>query len=149
MTQMWKPGLSLIAVSALLAACSAETSQPDTVDEQTQSAVAESGAPVIPQSASAAASTAAQPAYAGRWMGVEGTFMTITPQTGNAYQVVITDLDGPKTYAGTLQADGLHIERNGTPRVIVPGDGEATGMKWLAEKSDCLVVAANEGYCRD
>lgn len=149
MTPMWKPSISLITVSALLVACSAETSQPAPVDEQTQSAVAESESPFIPQSASAAASTAAHPAYAGRWMGVEGTFMTITPQTGNAYQVVITDLDGPKTYAGTLQADGLHIERNGTPLVIVPGDGEATGMKWLAEKSDCLVVAANEGYCRN
>ncbi len=27
------------------------------------------------------------------------------------------------------------------------GDGEATGLKWLADK-DCLIVATGEGYCR-
>ncbi|WP_298331653.1 hypothetical protein [Asticcacaulis sp.] len=141
MTSLWRPGAALIAVSALLAACSAEPSQP-AAEETAQSAVSETPASVVSPSASAFD-------YAGRWTGVEGTYMTITPQSDTAYQVVIADLDGPKTYAGTLQADGLHIERNGTALVIVPGDGEATGMKWLAEKSDCLVVAANEGYCRD
>lgn len=141
MTPIWKPGAALIVVSALLTACSAEPSQP-AAEETAQSAVSEPTLSVVSSSTSAFD-------YAGHWTGVEGTYMTITPQTDTAYQVVIADLDGPKTYAGTLHADGLHIERNGTPLVIVPGDGEATGMKWLAEKSDCLVVAANEGYCRD
>lgn len=141
MTPTWKSGTALIAVCALLTACSAEPPQPET-EEATQSAVSETPPEVMSSSASTFD-------YAGRWTGVEGTYMTIAPHADRAYQVVIADLDGPKTYAGTLQADGLHIERDGTPLVIVPGDGEATGMKWLAQKSDCLVVAANEGYCRD
>jgi hypothetical protein len=28
-------------------------------------------------------------------------------------------------------------------------DGARTGMKWLADKRDCLTVAFGEGYCRD
>lgn len=141
-------GLGLVAAVAL-GACSAEAPPSDSAANASESAVAEVAAPVAPQSASAAASTASQPAYAGRWTGVEGTYMTITQTSGDAYEVVIADLDGPKTFPGTLKPDGLHIVRNGSPLVIVPGDGEATGMKWLAEKSDCLVVTANEGYCRD
>ncbi|UDF05273.1 hypothetical protein [Asticcacaulis sp. AND118] len=151
MARIWAKrfgGLGFV-VAVALSACSAEAPPADSAANASESAVAEIAAPVAPQSASAAASTASQPAYAGRWTGVEGTYMTITPKSGDAYEVVMADLDGPKTYAGTLKPDGLHVDRNGTPLVIVPGDGEATGMKWLADKSDCLVVAANEGYCRD
>lgn len=141
MTSLWRPSAALFAVSVLLGACSAERSQP-AAEEVAQSPLSETPASAVSSSASAFD-------YAGHWKGVEGTYMTIMLQLDTTYQVVIADLDGPKTYVGTLQADGLHIERNGVPAVIVPGDGEATGMKWLTEKSDCLVVAVNEGYCRD
>ena len=86
--------------------------------------------------------------YVGKWTGPEGTAMTITP-AGSQYEVVITNLDGPRTFTGTLEGNGIHITRDATPLVIHKGDGQATGMKWLADKHDCLVVAANEGFCKD
>ena len=30
-----------------------------------------------------------------------------------------------------------------------PTDGDATGLKYLAGKKDCLTVEPGEGYCRD
>jgi hypothetical protein len=86
--------------------------------------------------------------YVGKWTGPEGTSLTVTP-AGSAYEVIITNLDGPRTFTGTLEGDGIHVVRDTAPLVIHKGDGQATGMKWLAEKKDCLVVAANEGYCKD
>ncbi|MGN6424627.1 MAG: hypothetical protein ACTHLA_15105 [Asticcacaulis sp.] len=86
--------------------------------------------------------------YVGQWRGPEGTSLTITP-SGDRYAIEIRDLDGPRDFTGDLRTDGLHFNRDGKALIIHPGDGAATGMKWLADKSDCLVVDANEGYCRD
>lgn len=62
--------------------------------------------------------------------------------------MIIASLDGPTIFTGTLQGDGIHITRDGG-LVIHKGDGEATGMKWLADTHDCFVIAANEGFCKD
>ena len=43
----------------------------------------------------------------------------------------------------------LEFERDGVQETVRAGDGDATGMKWLAGRKDCLVVKAGEGYCRD
>ncbi len=59
------------------------------------------------------------------------------------------DLDGEQTYEGVGDADRIYFERNGTPEQIRATDGEATGMKWLADKATCLTVREGEGYCRD
>jgi hypothetical protein len=87
--------------------------------------------------------------YLGHWQGVEGTSMTIAPAGAGKFTVVITDLDRSKSSIAELKKDGLHMQRGGMAHVIVPGNGDATGMKWLAGKTNCLVVAAHEGYCRD
>lgn len=139
-----------IAAVVLLSACSPK---PDT-DEVAASQASESAAMSI--TAAEAASQAVAEAmtsvdatgYVGKWTGPEGTSLTITP-AGSGYEVVITNLDGPRTFTGTLEGDGVHITRDAAPLVIHKGDGQATGMKWLADKHDCLVVAANEGFCKD
>jgi len=136
-----------LALTALLgtAACSQATPGDEGHDEgrpATEAVQTSADAVPVPASVQAAA-------FSGHWGGVEGTYMTVTPLGTGGFEVVIADLDGPKTYAGDLQADGLHIERDGATLIIRPGDGEATGMKWLGDKTDCLIVAANEGYCRD
>jgi hypothetical protein len=39
--------------------------------------------------------------------------------------------------------------RDGTTETIRATDGAGTGMKWLANKTDCLVVTVgSEGFCR-
>jgi len=45
--------------------------------------------------------------------------------------------------------DQLRFERDGTAEVLRATRGADTGMKWLADKSNCLTVRAGEGYCRD
>lgn len=88
------------------------------------------------------------PGFAGKWTGPEGTSLVITPD-GNDYDVVITNLDGPRTFHGTAKGENITFLRDGKSLVIRRGSGADTGMKWLADKKDCLVVDANEGYCRD
>jgi hypothetical protein len=32
---------------------------------------------------------------------------------------------------------------------IHAGNGEDTGMKWLLDKKNCLIIKYGEGFCRD
>lgn len=92
-------------------------------------------------------------AWIGKWVGVEGLVLTI--QRGDApgrYRLTNTwsvDPGDTGTFDGRASADGI-VFRRGNQRVeLVAGDGAATGLKWLADKKDCLIVAPGEGYCRD
>jgi hypothetical protein len=142
----------LTAVSALilLGACSPKPDADDVAASQASESAAMSitAAEAASQAVAEAMTSVDATGYVGKWIGPEGTAMTITP-AGSEYEVVITNLDGPRTFTGTLEGDGIHITRDATPLVIHKGDGQATGMKWLADKHDCLVVAANEGFCKD
>ena len=99
--------------------------------------------------ASQASVSTAVSSFTGKWTGPEGTALTIT-QLGvtNNYTVTVQNLDGPKDFPGTATADGITFTRDGKTLTIHHGSGADTGMKWLADKKDCLVVDANEGYCR-
>lgn len=86
--------------------------------------------------------------WTGKWYGPEGTFIEIKGSAG-LYRITIQDLDGPKEFQGTGAGNRISFERNGTTEIIQAGTGAETGMKWLAEKSDCLWVSLGEGWCRD
>ena len=86
--------------------------------------------------------------WVGEWRGPEGTSLRITKQEVG-YEVVVTNLDGPRQFHGVGYQDVLQFERDGVTEWVRAGDGEATGMKWLAGKERCLVVKPGEGYCRD
>lgn len=88
--------------------------------------------------------------WLGHWTGVEGTYLDLArnDDTGG-YTVTIADLDGPRTFDAKSNADGIAFDRDGKTLIIKSGNGEDTGMKWLADKQNCLVVDSNEGYCRD
>ena len=85
--------------------------------------------------------------WAGRWWGPEGTFLEIAP-SGGKYRITISTLDGPRTFPGIRSGDRITFERDGIRESIRAGTGVETAMKWLADKSDCLVVKPGEGYCR-
>lgn len=129
---MW-PAI-LLSAAALLAACSDETSKPVAVP-----------APV--PAPTPAATTAAADGWLGRWNGPEGTYLDLAGGQGR-YEITIRDLDGPKTYQGRAEGDAIVFERGGMRETIRAGTGDQAGMKWLAGRSDCLVVRAGEGYCR-
>lgn len=85
--------------------------------------------------------------WAGKWNGPEGTFVDIAGANGT-YQVVISNLDGPRTFKGAADGNRITFDRDGIRESLRAGSGAETGMKWLSEKTDCLVVKPGEGYCR-
>lgn len=85
----------------------------------------------------------------GKWTGPEGTFLDIA-RDGEEYKITIANLDGPQTYAARAVEEGIAFDRDGKVETIRSTDGEGTGMKYLAEKIDCVVVTVgSEGFCRD
>lgn len=133
-----------LALGLLLAACSDRAG--DTAPAAPAPTPSSSAAP-------APASPVATPPpipdqWLGQWHGPEGSFVRITGGQGH-YDVTIQNLDGPRTFAGTAVGDRIEFQRDGQTEALRASNGQQTGMKWLAEKKDCLTVKAGEGYCRD
>jgi len=109
--------------------------------------------PVAPQSKPAAVDKSVSmpsplDAWLGQWNGPEGTFLSIS-KLGAGYGVTIQSLDGPSKYVGRAAQDHIEFERKGKTESIRATDGQATGMKWLADKKTCLTIQVGEGFCRD
>ena len=88
------------------------------------------------------------PEWLGRWTGPEGSWLEIA-RTDDSYTVTVMNLDGARSFPGIVDAQGLSFERDGVRESVHASDGAGTGMKWLAEKTNCLKIKAGEGYCRD
>jgi hypothetical protein len=86
--------------------------------------------------------------WLGQWNGPEGTYLLLS-SNGDKYIVKIQSLDGPATYEGVPVGDRIEFVRAGRTEFIRAGSGEETGMKWLLEKKNCLIVKTGEGFCRD
>ncbi len=86
--------------------------------------------------------------WVGQWNGPEGTFLVLSAN-GDKYALKIQSLDGPATYEGVPVGDRIEFIRAGRTEFIRAGSGEETGMKWLLEKKNCLIVKTGEGFCRD
>ena len=90
--------------------------------------------------------------WVGRWVGVEGTYLDIKKAEGGGDDYTLKmqyDLDHSGTFDGTATDTGIRFTRDGTHYTLHATDGDATGLKWLAGKKDCLTVKSGEGYCRD
>jgi hypothetical protein len=85
--------------------------------------------------------------WLGQWNGPEGTYLTVTGGDGR-YDIVIRNLDGPTSFKGVGVGEGIEFVRDGVTETIRATDGPGTGMKWLADKSECLKIRSGEGYCR-
>jgi len=86
--------------------------------------------------------------WIGRWNRPEGSYLELS-KSGETCEIQSKDFDQVQTSRGTATSDGISIERNGKAETIRSGNGERTGMKWLADKKDCLVIRKSQGYCRD
>jgi hypothetical protein len=86
--------------------------------------------------------------WLGKWIGPEGTYLVLS-KNAEKYVVEINSLDGPATYNGASAGDRIEFQRNGKTEYIHAGNGRDTGMKWLLEKSNCLIIKTGEGFCRD
>lgn len=127
--------LSLLVPALLLVACSKPAPAPP-APATSQPAAAEAQAPSVAS------------AWSGRWSGPEATFLDVI-QDGPALSVAVTNLDGVRRFDAVEVEGGLAFERDGIRETIKAGNGADTGMKWLADKTQCLVVKAGEGYCRN
>ncbi|WP_235041388.1 hypothetical protein [Vreelandella profundi] len=108
-----------------------------------------------PPASSASTSDTTTDQWVGRWTGVEGLFLEISkdePAGPGHYLLEMQyglDAEQSGTFEGQATDEGISFSRDDGQQLLRAGDGEATGMKWLAEKEDCLVVATGEGYCRN
>ena len=92
----------------------------------------------------------AEASYLGRWTGVEGMYLVVASKPGGGVTLDMQwDLDNQGTFDGSVTAEGLRFMRNGVAESAVHTDGDATGLKYLAGKQDCLTVKPGEGYCKD
>ena len=91
------------------------------------------------------------PDYTGRWIGVEGMVLDVAP-TATAGHYALTmqwDLDNKGKFDGIATGDTIAFDRGGVRETLRPTNGDATGLKYLFGKTDCLTVKPGEGYCRD
>jgi len=154
--------LSLLFVVAVLAACSDRQPAGDAPAPAEQAAAAtapsadpmpahnDAGATPAPAAPPASDVAQAEASYLGRWTGVEGMYLVVASKPGGGVTLDMQwDLDNKGRFDGSVTAEGLRFMRNGVAESAVHTDGEATGLKYLAGKQDCLTVKPGEGYCRD
>ena len=86
----------------------------------------------------------------GRWIGVEGMVLDVTPAgaPGRFRLAMQWDLDNKGVFDGRGVGDTIVFTRGGVREILRPTGGDATGLKYLSGKTDCLTVKTGEGYCR-
>ena len=91
------------------------------------------------------------PDYTGRWIGVEGMVLDVAPTaTPGHYALTMQwDLDNKGKFDGTVTGNTISFDRGGIRETLRPTNGDATGLKYLFGKTDCLTVKPGEGYCRE
>ena len=155
--------VALLFAVAALAACSDRPPAVDTTtpsDASTPSATTpaepvstgnDTGADPMPSMPPAPADTPKMEAdYVGRWIGVEGMYLVVASKPAGGVTLDMQwDLDNKGTFEGSVTAEGLRFMRNDVAETAVHSNGDATGLKNLAGKQDCLTVKPGEGYCRD
>ncbi|MBX3593513.1 hypothetical protein [Sphingomonas sp.] len=92
--------------------------------------------------------------WIGKWAGVEGMILDIRKDGPRAGRYKVTnrwglDDDMEGTFEAYATKKGIAFIRPDGTKEAVPTDGDATGLKYLAGKKDCLTIAPGEGYCRD
>jgi hypothetical protein len=140
-----------VAALLLLTACArGEKAQPIDNGGIADGLAAEDAIDDAGNEADASAPALPTDAWIGKWIGVEGMMLDIQPAGEHGhYMLSVTLLDGTKSYEGTAEGDMIRFTRNGRPESIRAATGQKTGLKWLADKTNCLIIQQGEGFCRD
>ena len=150
--------LALLAPIVLgLAACNTADQAAQDTGNAAQSAGAEvanaveDGVNSIDETVSNIAAPADRDAWLGRWKGVEGTYLVVSKGESRGRYTLEKQytLDDKGSFDGTGSDEGIAFRRPDGPQTLRASDGDATGLKYLAGKKDCLTVKSGEGYCRD
>lgn len=145
--------LASAAALVLLAGCEkAEAPAPAPTDATTTEVPVET----VPAEGAEATDPATAPhrfaSWAGKWIGVEGMYATITATEPGKYKLEMqsgTDDSTKGTYVGEDSEHGIKFKRGSEELGLRRGNGDETGLKYLAGKKECLIVKEGEGYCRD
>jgi len=152
----------IVALATSLAACSGAT--PDNASGNP--AIEASGTEIIPASEGdpTAGADDAVPLetggdgvapvvadWTGKWTGVEGLALDIAPgDTPDTRLLRVASMDGTREFTGRVNDNNtISFDRDGMTAIVRHGSGAATGLKWLADKENCLIIATGEGFCRD
>jgi hypothetical protein len=151
--------ITAVALIAALGACGKvepTESIPDaTVDTSAIDAMAnDMPAPANASDAMITPVTPVDPAqWVGRWTGVEGMYLDIQPDPARGNGAFTLEmqysLDDMGTFPGDAVGSGIRFTRPDGTFLLTATDGEATGLRYLLDKQDCLTVTTGEGYCRD
>jgi len=60
----------------------------------------------------------------------------------------IVSVEGETVVRGVPKGKVIEFYTIGGKKSIRFGNGEETGLKWLADKKECLIFAKGEGFCR-
>ncbi len=147
--------MAAIGAVSILAAITALSGCSDNATNTPSSNTATTASPIAPAAIPAAepataASFAVTDAWAGKWIGVEGLALTVAKSDApGAYRLHVALMDSENDYVGHAEGDTIRFVRDGKPETIRHGTGADTGLKWLADKPNCLIIKQGEGFCRD
>ncbi|MDR6831767.1 MULTISPECIES: hypothetical protein [unclassified Sphingopyxis] len=142
---IWASAAALVVLAGCEKAEAPAPAEPTTTEVPVEAAPSEGA-----DAAGPAAASHRYAAWAGKWTGVEGMYATITTAEPGKYKLEMqSDLDTKGTYDGSDGDGGITFTRGGETLTLTASTGDATGLKYLAGKKDCLKVKDGEGYCRD
>lgn len=150
--------LWVLGAAALVSACGGMSNEQEAALVENAVARAEAqaeNATAFGKAAEKARQAPNRDAWVGKWIGVEGLVLTIEKDPGGAigrYRLTnkwSLDDDATGTFDGVATQKGIAFNRPDGAKELTATDGNATGLKYLAGKQDCLTVAPGEGYCRD
>ena len=146
----------MLAIALSLSACGGEpvtngadneatvADVPDVTEVPVETGTGEEEAP-----ANAAGAALPTDAWVGKWVGVEGLVLDIQPgDAPGRYALVVTLLDGTEHHEGRAAGETITFTRAGKTETIRKATGEETGLKYLAGKTNCLMIKQGEGFCR-
>lgn len=139
----------LVSAAALLLLAGCEKAEAP-APAPAATATAEIAAETTPYAGAEAAAPHRFASWAGKWTGVEGMYATITTARPGQYKLEMqSDLDTKGIYDGSDSEGGILFKRGTETLTLAASTGDATGLKYLAGKKDCLKVKDGEGYCRN
>lgn len=143
--------LTVFAASAAFAGACTETTKPADPKPATPTPAASASptvSPVAGPGLPVAGDKKTADSLAGKWNGLEGTFLNVTKK-GEKFEIEVKNLDGSKTYEGSARGNVIEFTRNGKTETIKHATGEETGMKDMLKETNCVVITkGSEGFCQ-
>lgn len=123
--------------------------QQGAMQQPQQQQLAPAAAPAPQQASAPSRPSHVHANWKGKWIGVEGMYINITPAAPGNYDIEMQYDTENLVRVNGIDKDGvIAFQRNGDEFTLRPSIGDQIGLKWLDGKKNCLMVQDGEGYCR-